>query len=220
MAQVICVLGSSGSGKSTSLRNFKKGEVFVFEVAGKPLPFKNDFGNFVKYNSGDKNISYDSILNIFGKLNDKTPKTIVIDDSQYLMAFENFDNVKNKSYDKYVQMALNFQNLIRQSTLLPDDINVYFLHHISKDDDGFQHMKTLGKMLDNQLTVDGLFTTIIVATRKDKKYVFQVHDEDGLSTCKTPLGLYDENTTYVDNDLKAFDTNLREFYNNESEENK
>lgn len=215
MAQVICVLGSSGSGKSTSLRNFKKGEVIVFEVAGKPLPFKNDFGNFVKYNNDEKNISYDSILNGFSKLNDKTPKTIVIDDSQYLMAFENFDNVKNKSFDKYVQMALNFQNLIRQASLLPDDINVYFLHHTSKDDDGFQHMKTLGKMLDNQLTVDGLFTTIIVATRKDKKYVFQVHDEDGLSTCKTPLGLYDENTIYVENDLKAFDTNLREFYKGE-----
>jgi len=218
MAQVVCVLGNSGSGKSASLRNFKKGEVLIFEVAGKPLPFKNDFGGFVRYTTNEnRNIDYTYIINYINRVinsdAENKPKTIIIDDSQYLMAFENFDKAKIKGYDKYTDMALNFQNLIRTMSLLPDDYTVYFLHHINKDDDGYMHMKTLGKMLDNQLTTDGLFTTIIMATRKDKSYVFQVVDYDGISSVKTPIGLYEDGIQFIDNDLKAFDDNLRSFYN-------
>ena len=157
MGIVVLVLGSSGSGKSTSLRNFDENEIEILNVAGKPLPFRKKLKTM-------SNPSYD---NIRATLKANRVKTYAIDDSQYLMAFESFDHAKETGYGKFTNMALNFKNLIDNAMKLtsPDTI-VYFLHHTELSDDGKVKAKTLGKMLDNQLTVEGLFLSCFFVTSR------------------------------------------------------
>ena len=141
----VLILGSSGSGKSTSMRNFEADDVSIFNVAGKPLPFRKKLPSI-------NNATYG---NIFSALKKPNKKAYVIDDSQYLMAFESFDHAKDTGYTKFTNMALNFKNLISfiiEQT--PEDCIVYFLHHTELTEDGKVKAKTLGKMLDNQLTVE------------------------------------------------------------------
>lgn len=228
-------MGNSGSGKSCSIRTFKKGEVVVFEVAGKPLPFKADWtSKYVlslskdKYSTSviddgknedekaDKNQSilsrYDQIKKLITKIDKQGKiKSIVIDDAQYLMAFENFANANVVGYGKYTNMAVHYQNLLSFCVNeTADDVIIYFLTHTSKDDDGHQHIKTLGKMLDNQLTVDGLFTTLLLAVKENGEYYFQTNDNDNMSTAKSPMGMFSENL--IPNDLALVDRTIREYY--------
>lgn len=210
MAMPILIIGESGSGKTASLRNFKKGEIYIFEVAGKELPFKNDFDNFVKQRA-----TYDDIKKITLAAATKNPnavKTWVIDDSQYLMAFESFARAKETGYSKNVDLARNFKDLIDfVITALPRDWTVYFLHHIAVDENtGVRHAKTLGKMLDNQLTVEGMFTMVLMTNVLQGKYTFITHNLDGLSTVKSPIGMFVDDE--IDNDLKIVDHKVRDYY--------
>lgn len=205
----VLVLGESGSGKTASLRNMLGTDCFVFNVAGKNLSFKNK-------NSLSKvdNCNYDDIKKVLLKASsnkDNKIKSFVIDDSQYLMAFELFAKAKETGYGKYTDLALHFKDLITFIIhSLPSDYIVYFLHHTERTDDGHIKAKTSGKMLDNQLTVEGLFTNVIMAVVNLGKYEFMVHDKNGMSTVKTPLGMFD--TDFVDNDLKLIDDKIREYY--------
>lgn len=195
----VLVLGESGSGKSTSLRNFEPDEVGIFNVAGKPLPFRK---SLPKVN----NAGYGTILKIL-----KTPKLkkYVIDDSQYLMAFESFDHAKETGYGKFTNMALNFRNLIdfviRHT---PDDVIVYFLHHTEKGEDGRIKAKTLGKMLDNQLTVEGLFSIVLLCQVEGSEHYF-ITNSDGSNPAKSPMEMFDPK---IPNDLKFVDSKIREYW--------
>lgn len=147
MGMPVLILGASGSGKSTSLRNFEPTEVGVFNVASKPLPFRKKLATV---NHADYSIIQKTLL--ANKL-----RCYVIDDSQYLMAFNMFARAKEVGYQKFTDCALNFYNLlalIRDHTT--DDTIVYLLHHTECDDTGHIKAKTSGKMLDNQLTLEGL----------------------------------------------------------------
>lgn len=206
MGMVVAVMGASGSGKTSSLRKYKPGEIFIYEVAGKSLPFKS--AGMKKYIM--ETHDYGKIESTMKSMSSKC-KTFIIDDSQYLMAFESFDKAKQVGYEKFTTMAFNFQKLLRfVKDELPEDVIVFFLHHVSKDDDGFMHLKTLGKMLDNQLTIDGLFTIILYACKNQKHYVFETSDPDGLTTAKTPIGMFEEQ--YIDNDLKMVENTIRDYY--------
>ncbi len=197
MAEVVLVLGYSGSGKSTSLRNFKKEEVGVINVANKRLPFKN---NLLMINSSN----YAQITKI---LKANTMKRYVIDDSQYLMAFEMFGKAKQAGYNKFTDMALNFYNLIQTAKSLDNDTIVYFLHHLEKNEMGDLKIKTIGKMLDQQLTIEGLFSIVLGAVQMDKRYQFMTN---GLEPFKSPIGMFE--SQYIDNDLKMVDRTIREFW--------
>lgn len=194
------ILGASGSGKSTSLRNFKKGEVCVLNVAGKPLPFR---GNLDVIN----NATYESIGQTLKK---NEFKTYVVDDSQYLLAFEMFDRAKETGYNKFTDIALRFRNMlsfVARST--PDDCIVYFLHHTEETDTGKIKAKTVGKMLDNQLTVEGLFSIVLLASTDGTNYKFTTQS-DGVTTAKSPMGMFDKE---IDNDLKFVDDTIRDYWN-------
>lgn len=202
MGLPVLVLGESGSGKSTSLRNFKKDELVIYNVAGKPLPFRSG----AQLNRAD-NVSYDTIM---GNMDKKRFKCYVIDDSQYLLCFELFGRVAEKGYDKFTEMALHFYNLIQFVIReMPADCIVYFLHH-TEDIDGRLKAKTIGKMLNEKLTVEGLFSIVLMAKNIDGRYVF-VTQSDGKDTVKTPMEMFAQ--PEIDNDLKAVDTAIREFYN-------
>ena len=195
----VLILGESGSGKSTSMRNFDPSEVGVFNVAGKPLPFRKKLK--VANNAGYGLIAQSLRA---GKL-----KTYIIDDSQYLMAFESFDHAKEMGYGKFTNMALNFRNLI--DTVIrgtPEDCIVYFLHHTELGDNGKIKAKTLGKMLDNQLTVEGLFSIVLLCKVEGAEHFF-ITNSDGTNPAKSPMEMFEMK---IDNDLKMVDTTIREYY--------
>lgn len=197
----VLILGESGSGKSASLRNFDPGEVVIYNVAGKPLPFRNG----TKMMRAD-NPTYTQIL---GSLAKGKVKRYVIDDSQYLLCFELFDRSGETGYTKFTEMAKHFYDLIQTVIRkLPNDTVVYFLHHTEMVGDRYK-AKTIGKMLDEKLTVEGLFSIVLMAKNVDGKHFF-LTQSDGSDTVKTPMEMFSE--AEIDNDLKAVDTTIREYY--------
>lgn len=199
MAVLVMIYGQSGTGKSTSLRNFTNDEVAVINVSGKPLPFRS------KLTTYDTD-SYAKISSALGKIE---RRSIVIDDATYLMVNEFMRTAKVAGYQKYTDMAVNFNSLVAQASQLANDKIVYFLGHSDLKDDGTEHFKTIGKMLDNYVTVEGKFTIVLKTVVQDGKYYFATHNS-GQDTVKSPLGMFAEN--YVDNDLKAVDAIIREYY--------
>lgn len=195
----VLILGESGSGKSTALRNFEPGEIGVFNVASKPLPFRKRLPTV-------NQPGYDTIVKF---LSAPKLKAYAIDDSQYLLAFEFFDRAKETGYNKFTDIALNFRNLIQFIiTQTPPDCIVYFLHHTEANPDGTLKAKTIGKMLDEKLTVEGLFS-IVLLCRAEKNRHFFVTQSEGYSTAKSPMDMFPEE---IDNDLKAVDTAIREYW--------
>ena len=210
MGLPVLIEGESGSGKSRSLKNFKPGEISIFNVAGKPLPFKNNGLAVVsveklKALSGKAN-NYDAITD---KMKESKSKAFAIDDSQYLMAFDSFAKAKEFGYGKFTDMAVNFYNLIKYVINdLPSDVIVYFLHHVELTDGGKYKAKTIGKMLDNQLTVEGLFSIVLFCTADENHHYF-ITQSRGISTAKSPEDMFDDE---IENDLKFVDTKIREYW--------
>ena len=210
MALPVLVIGRSGSGKTYSLKNFGADEVGVISVEKGRLPFKSDIKvvkmksfNNEDYSPAQINAARYSWLETLIK-NSKA-KTIVIDDSQYLLANELFDRVNEKGYDKFTSMAANFRNLIHFVNELEDDNKiVYFLHHSELDSDGKEKVKTIGKMLDEKLCIEGCFDVVIYC--QDNKFFTQAN---GQSVAKTPEGMFE---LEIPNDLKFVDTKIREYY--------
>lgn len=196
------VLGKSGSGKSASMRNFNESDIRILNVASKPLPFRN----VNKLKKADK-ATYGMIK---GALKSGQSLSYVIDDSQYLMAFQAFEKANIKSYDKFVEMAKDFEEMLRfiQEETSPDTI-VYLLHHVDTDENGNVKAKTLGKMLDQQLDIHGLFTICLMSVADEKGYYF-VTQSDGTNPCKSPMGMFEDKQ--IDNDLKMVDDTIREYY--------
>lgn len=199
MAVLVMIYGQSGTGKSTSLRNFTNDEVAVINVSGKPLPFRSKLTTYDTDN-------YTKISSALGKIE---RKSIVIDDATYLMVNEFMRTAKVAGYRKYTDMAVNFNSLVAQASQLANDKIVYFLGHSDLKDDGTEHFKTIGKMLDNYVTVEGKFTIVLKTVVQDGKYYFSTHNS-GQDTVKSPLGMFESN--YVDNDLKAVDAIIRDYY--------
>lgn len=199
MAIIVMVYGQSGTGKSTSLRNFKPEDVCIVNVSGKPLPFRNKHKTF----KTDDYMSIDTAIK-------KAPaKSIVIDDATYLMTNEYMRTAKVTGYQKFTDMALNYFTLIKSAAALPDDKIVYFLGHSETDVNGNEKFKTIGKMLDEKVTLEGLFTIVLKTVVQDGKYQFSTKNS-GQDTVKSPMGLFDD--ALIDNDLAAVDAAIREYY--------
>lgn len=192
-------MGESGSGKSASLRNFEPEEIAIFNVASKPLPFRKSLkkADGATYAGIEKSLCK-------AKFN-----AYAIDDSQYLLSFELFNKVNEKGYDKFTNMAVNFYKLIQHVILnTPPDVIVYFLHHVDMSDSKAR-AKTIGKMLDEKLTVEGLFSIVLYCVAEERTHKF-ITQSLGISTAKSPMDMFPEE---MDNDLKAVDTAIREYYN-------
>lgn len=206
MAVLVMIYGQSGTGKSTSLRNFKNEDVAVVNVSGKPLPFR---GGIKPYNS-------DNYTKIMAAISKTDRKSIVIDDATYLMVNEFMRTAKQTGYQKYTDMAVSFNQLIEFAASLPDDKIVYFMGHSDQADDGREHFKTIGKMLDNYVTVEGRFTIVLKTVVQDGKYMFSTQN-NGQDTVKSPMGMFD--AALIDNDLKSVDDAIREYWGMNDAEN-
>ena len=195
----VLILGESGSGKSTSLRNFDPAEIGIFNVASKPLPFRKKIPTV-------NGATYQRIIQALSK---PKLKSYAIDDSQYLLAFEFFDRAKETGYNKFTDIALNFRNLIQYViTQTPPDCIVYFLHHVESTAEGTFKAKTIGKMLDEKLTVEGLFSIVLLCRAEKERHYF-VTQSEGYSTAKSPMEMF---PAEIDNDLKMVDTTIREYW--------
>lgn len=199
MGMPVLILGESGSGKSTSLRNFNPDEIEVLNVASKPLPFRKKLAKIDK-------AGYRAI---YAELRNAKYKKYAIDDSQYLMCFELFNKCKETGYQKFTDTAKHFYDLIQLViNETPEDCIVYFLHHTEQTDTGRIKAKTSGKMLDNQLTLEGLFSIVLMSQTDGKSYKF-ITQTDGNTTVKSPMSMFDSE---IDNDLKFVDETIRKYY--------
>jgi len=208
MARPTLIMGRSGSGKSASLRNVK-GKWALFNVTKKPLPFKNK-DNIMSVNTDD----YDNIKIGLKKAYDAGIKSAVIDDAGYLLTSKFMAGHRGKAgsaqFDLYNEIADNFYNLVRfVYDELPDDMNIYVMMHTEKNDFGESKPKTIGKLLDDKVCVEGMFTTVLHALKVDGKHVFATQT-DGLDVTKSPIGMFNE--IYIDNDLQLVDDAIREYY--------
>lgn len=200
MAVLVMVYGHSGSGKSASLRNFDPEQVAVINVLGKPLPFRSNMKTYITNNYDKIDVAIHSTKR----------KSIVIDDATYLMTGEFMRNAKVAGYQKFTEMAANFNTLLMRAKELPDDVVVYFFGHSERDGDGEEKFKTIGKLLDEKVCVEGYFTIVLKTVVQDGRYLFSTRN-DGMDTVKTPLGMF--NDALIENDLAAVDKTIREYYN-------
>ena len=202
MGVPVLIEGETGSGTTYSLRNFKPDEIGIFSVEKGRLPFKGDF-KVVKH------ATYKDINLIF---NNPKLKRYVIDDSQYLMVNDMFDRAKETGYQKYTDLALAFRNLIHDVNMkLPDDVIVYFLHHTETDSNtGKVKAKTVGRMIDQYLTLEGCFDVVLLASVDGSDHFF-ITQSDGYTTAKSPAEMFPD--IKIPNDLKAVDDAIRAYWN-------
>lgn len=199
MAIPVLILGESGTGKSASLRNFEPDDLKVINVANKPLPFKNKF----------ESISTDDYRTIIKELKLNKKKVAVIDDAQYLMANEFMRRATERGFDKFTEIAQNFWTLVNTVKDLPADQVVYFMAHIERDANGNEKIKTIGKLLDEKITVEGMFTIVLKTNVTDGVYSF-ITQNSGHDTVKSPIGMFP--SIVIDNDLKYVDEKIRNYY--------
>ena len=226
MAQSVLVIADSGTGKSTSIRDLKPDETFIINIANKPLPFKGWKSNYKvanKANPSGNLISTSSaggIIKALIHVNEKLPhiKTLVVDDWQYMSSFEYFDRANEKGYDKFTQIVANLAQVAKMPKDLRDDLTVFFLTHSedSTDINGNRKIKakTIGKMIDNTLTLEGLFSIVLFGkvNKNDDgvlEYGFETQN-NGENTCKSPQGMFEDffipnNLQYVKDCMKKYE---------------
>jgi len=205
MGLPVLVYGNSGTGKSTSYRAFNEKELGIINVLGKQLPFKNNFKTFT---SSD----YPTIKQALLK---STVNTMVIDDAGYLLTSQfmagHAGGKGNAIFDLYNQIGDNFWDLIRFVQLqLPAEKIVYIFMHEDKNDMGDIKPKTIGRMLDEKVCVEGLFTIVLRSFKEEGKYYFRTQSS-GFDVSKSPIDMF--NNEKIDNDLKQVDNVIREYYN-------
>ena len=196
----VLLIGGSGSGKTTSFRNMPANETAIINVTNKPLPYRD---------KGQKVVSTRDYSQIMSAIKGTKKKAIIIDDSGYLMSFENFDKANVKGYDKFTTMAQNYYKLIESARDLDNEKICYIVMHEELDEDGKLKPKAIGKMLNQQLCIEGLFTIVLRYKYENGQYLIQTKT-DGSSVVKSPIDLFEDNE--IPNDLYEVDKKIRNYY--------
>lgn len=214
MAIITLIMGKSGSGKSTSLRNFKPDDVALINVIGKPLPFKggNKIPTFVS----------DNYKLISDAIKRATKDIIIIDDAGYVMTNQFMRGHANAGQGNGVFMLYNqigdsFWSLVEDARALPDNKRVYFIMHEDMNDFGNVKPKSIGRMIDEKVCLEGMFTIVLRCMVKDGKHIFTTQS-DGMDVAKSPVGMF--NSLEIDNDLACVDAAICDYYEIKGEDNK
>lgn len=217
MSNSVLILGESGTGKSSSLRNLDSQTTYVLNVLNKPLPFKK---SKKKYSPELKNYyatdNYLKIIEVITGVNEKRPdiKTLIIDDFQYIMASEFMNRALERGFDKFSEMANHIWTIIRTLIKTRDDLYTFVLSHSDIDSQGKSKIKTIGKLLDEKITLEGMFTNVLHTQILDGKYVFLTQG-DAQHLAKSPAGMFKH--AVIDNDLQLVLECMYE-YNNDEEQ--
>lgn len=197
MARLVFILANSGTGKTSSLRNLKKEEVTYVSVLGKELPFASDLVPVVAN-------SYDVIRKV---ITDSKKPIVVIDDANYLMTYDEMARANDKGFDKFIDMAKAFFEVIKLILTKQSDQTFYVMAHADESVD-FLRLKTTGKMLSEKVVLEGLTNIVISTDYVDGEFVFRVRtDGKGI---KTPIGMFETDT--IPNDLKLVQEAIDKFY--------
>lgn len=216
MSKVIVIMGESGTGKSTSIESLPPENTFLFSATAKDLPFRgwqkkytaltkeNTNGNY--YHTDDYALINKIITHVEAR---ESLKYIVIDDAQYLMGNEFMRRSTERGYDKFTEIGRKFWDLIIQLSMLRKDIIVFVLTHSEVSQDGRAKIKTIGKMLDEKITIDGMFTILLTTVVDKDQYFFETQGQ-GLTTAKSPRGMFE--TLRIPNDLLFVANKIKNYY--------
>lgn len=203
MAQKVLIMGESGTGKSTSLRNCDPTLTAIVNPVGKPLPFKNHFEMLNNETDARKIVKYMKEQAAAGK------KLIVVDDFQYILAVPYMNRIKETGWDKYNDFGANYFEIIDCCKDLPDDVVVVYMTHLETLDNGLTTVKLIGKLLREKITIEGLFTVVLRTGVNEAKYYFYTQNS-GKDTVKSPLGMFPAYA--IDNDLNYVVDKIRNYY--------
>lgn len=220
MSNTVLVIGQSGSGKSTSLRNLNPKTTFIINVLNKPLPFKAFKKNYQPCTKENKKGNYfasdnwDHIVKCIEMVNKERPDitTLIIDDWQYILAYEFMRRVSEKGFDKFSELANHGWSTINACLATRPTLTNFILSHSDVDSTGRSKCKTIGKMLDEKITIEGLFTTVLHSRVIDGEYKFQTQ-YDGEFLAKSPMGMFEEHL--VPNDLVSVKSAVENYFNDE-----
>jgi hypothetical protein len=208
MSIAVLILGQSGTGKSASLRNMDPSQTLLIQVIPKPLPFRNkdwkpvgkDGGNILVRNRSDQ---------ICEAMSKTSRPIIVLDDFQYLLATEFMARAHETGYTKFTEMARHYYDVLTAASQLDPSKRVYLISHTDTTDTGQVKAKTIGKLLDEKITVEGLVTIVLRTHVINGRYVFSTRNS-GSDTVKTTISLFDDE--FIDNDLSMVDQKVIEYY--------
>ena len=213
MAITSLIMGESGTGKSTSLRNFDPAQTLLIQAVKKPLPFRSPDWKPVTTEGGNIFVT-DNSAKIVAAMQRTKRDIIVIDDFQYIMANEFMRRVTdhevgNQAFAKYNEIARQAWDIFTQAQALPDNKRVYILSHTATDEQGKTKIKTIGKLLDEKIVLEGLVTIVLRTLRINEAYIFATQNS-GSDTTKSPLGLFEDE--HIENDLAAVDKAICDYY--------
>ena len=209
----VLIAGESGSGKTYSIKNLNPEDVGIFLCEKNRLPFKKQFPTYKVRNMNtedDKVVRQSAVIQTMLRNPQKPKKIYIIDDSQYIMANEFFDRAGEAGFQKFTDIGCNFRNLIHLvNNELPDDVIVYFLHHPETDSNtGKLKAKTIGKLLDEKLTLEGCFDIVLFCQTDGQEHWFRTQS-DGTNTAKSPEEMFEDR---IPNDLAIVDATIRDYY--------
>ena len=208
MSIATLILGESGTGKSSSMRNFSPDEVLLIQSIRKPLPFRSPGWKSVTPEGGNIIVT-DNADKIMDCCRRTRRKIIVIDDFQYVLANEFMRRTDERGYDKFTEIGKHAWQVFTGISDLAADVRVYVMSHTQDDDHGKTKIKTIGRMLDEKITPEGMFSIVLRTTVIDREYLFSTQN-NGSDTVKSPLGMFAEER--IPNDLSAVDSAICDYY--------
>ncbi|QDQ24960.1 AAA family ATPase [Chitinimonas arctica] len=211
MSIATIVLGESGTGKTYSLRNLDPAQTLLIQAVRKPLPFRaTGWARMDREKKQPGNIFVsDFSARIINLMQKTSRKIIVLDDFQYVLANEFMRRSNERGFDKYTEIGRHAWDILTVANNLPDDVRVYILAHTQNDDCGRVKMKTIGKLLDDKITLEGLFTIVLRTVVTDRRFQFSTIN-NGSDTVKAPPDMFPDQL--IDNDLAAVDACLCDYY--------
>ena len=218
MSNTSIIMGESGTGKSTSIRNLDPKETFIINVMNKPLPFRGYKQSYTRispdvstgnYYASD---NYDLITRVINKVNitREDIKTLIIDDFQYLMAGEFMSRALERGYDKFSEIGKHAYDLLKLLPTLREDMDVFVLMHSEPNENGKMKIKTIGKMLDEKITIEGMYSMVLQTELMNGNYAF-ITQGDARHIAKSPMGMFSNRT--IPNDLAFVKQEMQKYYN-------
>ena len=226
MADLNMILGESGTGKSTSIRNLDPSKTFIIQILNKRLPFKGSKKKYIPCTRDNPNgnlVYADKFYQIIKTLDflekKKEITNIILDDIQYVILEEFLSKadmkfVKDEAFHRYNELANHFWRIIEKCKSMRDDLNIFFMSHSEIDETGRVQVKTVGKLVSSTIYPPAYFTCVLMTRIENDGYFFQTQSS-GFDPCKSPMGMFDE--MLIPNDLNYVIQKIKQYYEGDDE---